>query len=429
MKTASDGSKCLLLAVVAVGLVSASSLGAEKKSWEDETVLVSRQGDQTVVRPVKGDKVLFKNKDAQLAIEWALANARTTLVQAGSYMVDDSIDAPRDGVTLIIDQGAVIEMNLDADPKTNIGFRSRLGPNAQQLAPIIYIKNRNNVRVYYFGDLVHGKKKKPAGSKQPFVQTFPVVFDGRNKQRTCGVDGGTLIATGTIHNSFLCLDSKNMKVPLVCPAPSGGDGVFCMEGCDDAAIGMVVNLAGKKGGGCGETVDLNACNSNIKIDTLIGERANEIIDCNASQADIQETISIGRSPTLFDLTPNSGNRWTSRPRATKRLTCKKLTILSGDDPAKVGLVKGRNRKNRLALVVDIGDLKTKEKPPADVEIGEVTFLADAVDVKRTITIPKLPDALPCFTVKATVEVTLKDGGKKLYTKAVEIDVRTGNVKP
>lgn len=422
MKNASAGSKRLLLVAMVIALTSASALNAAEKSWKDETVLVSKQGDQAVVRKMNNDKVLFQNKDAQLAVEWAMANARTTVVQAGKYTIDDSIDAPRNGVRLIIGQGAVIEMNLDADPKTNIGFRSRLGPNAQQLAPIIYIKDRNNVRVYYFGDLVHGKKKKPEGSKQPFVQTFPVVFDGRNKQRTCGVDGGTLVATGTIHNAFLCLDSKNMQVPLVCPAPSGGDGVFCMEGCDDGTIGMVVNLAKEKGGACGETVDLNACNSNIKIEMLIGERANEIIDCNASQADIKETVSIGRSPTLFDLTPNSGNRWTSRPRAPKRLTCKKLTVLSGDDPTKVGLVRGRNRKNRLALVVDIGDLKTKEKPPAEVKIGEVTFLAEAVDVKRTISIPKLPEALPKFDVTATVEVTLKDGAKKTYTKTVSIDI-------
>jgi hypothetical protein len=34
-----------------------------------------------------------------------------------------------------------------------------------------------------------------------------------------------------------------------------------------------------------------------------------------------------------------------------------------------------------------------------------------------------PNALPAFTVKATVEVTMKDGGKKVYNKEVEIDVR------
>ena len=434
--------KPLLLAAMVIALAGTPGWSAEKKSWEDETMLVSKQGDQTVVRKINSDKVRFQSKDAQLAVEWAMANAHTTLVQAGKYVVNDSVDVPRDGVTLIIDQGAVIEMDLDADPKTDIGFRPA---NSQQLLPIIYIKDRNSVRVYYFGDLVFGKKKKPQGSAPPFVQTFPVVFDGRgdfpmplpprdpfggNKpRRTFGIDGGTLVATGTVHNFFLCLDAKNMHVPLVCPVPSGGDAVFCMEGCENGVIGMVVNLAKEEGGQGGETVDLNACCGNITFETLIGERSHEILDCNASQADIENTVSIGRASTVFTLTPNHGARWTLNPLVPKRLTCRTLTILSGDDPAKVGLVRGRNRKNKLASVVDIGDPKTKEKPPADVKIGKVTFLADAVDVKRTITIPKLPDALPRFIVKATVEVTLKDGSRKLYTKAVEIDVRTEGGKP
>ncbi|NQT38569.1 MAG: hypothetical protein HQ581_13820, partial [Planctomycetes bacterium] len=113
----------LLLTAMIVGVLNVPNLFAAKKSWKDDTALVSKQGDQTVVRKMNGDKVLFQNKDAQLAVEWAMGNARTTLVQAGKYVVNDSVDAPRDGVTLIIGQGAVIEMNLDADPKTNIGFR------------------------------------------------------------------------------------------------------------------------------------------------------------------------------------------------------------------------------------------------------------------------------------------------------------------
>ena len=37
-------------------------------------------------------------------------------------------------------------------------------------------------------------------------------------------------------------------------------------------------------------------------------------------------------------------------------------------------------------------------------------------------IPKLPDALPKFKMKTTIEVTREDGGKKLYAKEVEIDL-------
>jgi hypothetical protein len=65
-------------------------------------------GRQTVVRPFEAHKILFQNADPQLAIEWGLANGRTALVQAGKYVISNSIDIPRDDVMLIIDQGAEI---------------------------------------------------------------------------------------------------------------------------------------------------------------------------------------------------------------------------------------------------------------------------------------------------------------------------------
>jgi len=85
MKIVNAKVKSFLLTAMVVGLMNLSSLSAAEKSWEDETVLVGKQGDQTVVRKMKGDKVLFQHKDAQLAIEWAMSNARTTVVQAGRY--------------------------------------------------------------------------------------------------------------------------------------------------------------------------------------------------------------------------------------------------------------------------------------------------------------------------------------------------------
>lgn len=78
MKNASAGSKSLVLIAMIIGLMAISSSSADEKSWKDETVLVSPRGDQTVVRSFKGKKVLFKNADPQLAIEWGLANARAT---------------------------------------------------------------------------------------------------------------------------------------------------------------------------------------------------------------------------------------------------------------------------------------------------------------------------------------------------------------
>jgi len=118
----------LLLAAMLAGMASVPSLGAGEKSWKEDTVLISPQGDQTVVRPVEGNEVLFKNADPQLAIEWGLTRARTAVVLAGKYVVSDSIDVPRDEVTLIVGPGAEISLN----PKTECTASGEVGQLARQ---------------------------------------------------------------------------------------------------------------------------------------------------------------------------------------------------------------------------------------------------------------------------------------------------------
>jgi hypothetical protein len=119
MRNTNAKSTSLLLTAVVIGLLSGSSLSAGAKSWKDETVLILPQGDQTIVRAFEGDKTLFQNADPQLAMEWALTNARTAVVLAGKYVVSESVDIPRDDVTLIIDQGAEISLNPQTEHKTD----------------------------------------------------------------------------------------------------------------------------------------------------------------------------------------------------------------------------------------------------------------------------------------------------------------------
>jgi len=366
MKNVNATLKALLLAAMIIGLVNVSILGAEKKSWKDETVLISRQGDQTVVRPFEGDKILFKNADPQLAVEWGMANARTTVVLAGQYVMSDRIDIARDDVTLIIDEGAEISLNPKTE-HTSItpGFRGRNGKLYPHPA-LIYNHGRNNVRVMCFGTL---------------VGPGPIVFDGRNEKRTCGIEGGLLLMTGSSDGSLWLIDSRRVHVPLMAP-DSGIDAVLVLEGCEDCKLGMIVNLAAKPGGQTGETVDLNSSNRGIAIDRLVGERSQEIIDCNGSHANVKEIVSVGEPRKLLCFTVRSGRRFTSRPACPDRL-----------------------------------------------DVWKATVLEDVADVRRRIEVPELPDALPRFTVKATVEVTMKDGSKKKYMKEVEIDVRDGGVKP
>ena len=370
MRNPNAKARILLLAATFAGIVNVSGLSAVAKSWEEETVLISTQRDQTVVRPVKGDKILFQNADPQLAMEWAMTNARTTLVLAGKYVVSESVDIPRDDVTLIIDRGAEISLNPQTEHKTDIGFRPA---GSHQLVPLIYNHGRDNVRVIHLGTLVHSAWS----DTQPPKQTFPIVFDGRNEKRTCGVEGGLLLVAGSAAQSFLLLDARGVHVPLLTPdSDSRMDGVLTLEGCEGCRLGMIVNLAPEPGGKTGETVDLNASNRSITIERLVGERSQEIIDMNGSHADVKEIVSVGKPQKLLCFCVGSGPRWTSRPGVADRL-----------------------------------------------DVWQAAVLEDVSDVRRRIEAPKLPDALPRFTVKATVEVTLKDGSKQEYTKEVEVDVR------
>jgi len=375
MRSMNVKSKSLLLTAMVIGLVNLPSLSAGAKSWKEDTVLISQRGDQTVVRPFEGHKTLFKNADPQLAVEWALANARTTLLLAGKYVVSDCIDIPRDDVTLIIDQNAEISLNPETEHKVDIGFRCSK-PGYWKLVPLIYNHGHDNVRVISLGTLVRSVWDDGNHAEG----TIPIVFDGRNDERTCGVEGGLLVMTGPSAHAPLLLDAQGVHVPLV--TLTGLDAAIILEGCENCNLGMIVNLASEPGGKTGETVDLNSSNRRITIERLVGERSQEIIDMNGSHADVKEMVSVGNPQKLLCFCVGSGPRWTSRPRTADRL-----------------------------------------------DVWQAAVLEDAADVRRRIEAPKLPDALPRFTVKATVEVTLKDGSKKKYTKEVDIDVRDGGIKP
>ena len=59
--------------VLAVAILTGATLAAEE-NWKNDTMLVSLRDENTAVcRAAEPDKVLFQNKDAQLAIEEAIA--------------------------------------------------------------------------------------------------------------------------------------------------------------------------------------------------------------------------------------------------------------------------------------------------------------------------------------------------------------------
>ena len=379
---------------------------AAEKSWKDQTVLVSQEGAETVVRALAGKKVLFKNADPQLAIEWAMANALTTVVLAGQYVVNDAVDIPREDVTLIIAEGAELSLNRETEDSATTF------PPHKHIVPLIW-NRRNNVRLIHFGAITRqsrapgkpgkaGKPRKAAGYKD----IYGIVFDGRGRPITSGF----LLVAGTIPHQELWMTScRNIEVPLCAPSPCTETGAFVMEGCNDCKLGMMVNLdckhkgceGGASDGRTGEVVDMNALDSGITIERIIGERCFELIDCNASQATVGELVSVGKTEHCVTLSHGCGARTVRRRNSTPVLKFKNKAIGKSD----------------VVLTLPPGSR------PQNMRVPTATILEDYASVTLKNEVPKLPDALPCFTVKSTVEVTMKDGSKKTYTRKVTIDVR------
>ena len=338
--------------------------------WKQETAIVSKQKNETVVKRIDGEAVLFKHSDPQLSIEWSLANNINTIVLGGEYILNDRVDVPRAGVNLIVDNEAIFKLNPETK-HTTISFKASK-PDYWGMIPLIYNKGHNDVQVLMFGTLVKYRWETEDRGRQ----TFPIMFDGRNDNGDCGIIGGTMLVTGTATDSFWLVDSSHIKVPVVA-LDTGPGASLVLEGCEDCELGMIVNLSPEQGGKTGETIDLNSRSIDITIERLIGERSNEIIDCNESHVIVDEVVSVGVPQKLFGRGPVSGPRFTDRRSfGTRSLDVKKTTIL--DNATKVELIH-----------------KT----------------------------PNLPADLPVFDVTTVVKVTLKNGNQREYKKSVKFDLR------
>lgn len=340
-----------------------------RADWKKDCVLVSKDGGETVVRHPGSEKVLFKNTDPQLAIEWGMKNVKTTVLLEGEHLVSDRLDVPRDGVTLIVDKGAVLKLNPDTK-HSSIDFKSR-NAGYWQMVPMIYNKGHDDFRVLIFGTLEKFKWE----TKEKGKQTLPVMYDGRNEKGDCGLSGGMMVMTGRAVDSLWLVDSAKVQVPLLTLDTAPG-AALVLEGCEDCHLGTIASVAPKPGGKTAETIDLNSRSIDITIERLIGERSWEIIDCNESHVVIDEVVSVGPAGKLFGRGPVSGPRFTDRAGFGSR----------------------------------------------SLDVRKTTILRNATGAKLIHQVPELPESLPKFTVKTVVEVTLESGEKRRYEKVVDIDL-------
>ena len=356
----------LLLSFV-ITLMTSSCLHA---AWQGDTVLIQKEGNSTVVKHPGDNKTLFKDTDPQLAIEWGLKTVTNTVILGGTYVVSDRIDIPRPGVTLIVDQHATLRLNPESTHST-IDFKSR-NAGYWQMLPMIYNKGHDNVRILMFGTLEKWKTENRDNGKQ----TLPIMFDGRNKKGICGLSGGVMMVTGHATDSFWLVDSARVHIPVIALETNPG-AALVLEGCEDCHLGLIASISPTRSGNTAETVDLNSRNIDITIERLVGERSQEIIDCNESHVIVEDVISIGSPRKMFGRGPVSGPRYTDRRSFGSR----------------------------------------------SLDVRNATVLENAVGSRLIHKVPQLPDALPAFTVQTTVEVTLTSDQTKLYTRKVAFDLR------
>jgi len=358
---------CLVLLILCVFAFTFSvyaDTSEEKK--EPDVLLVSLDNNEAVAQKPSSDEVLFRNADPQLTVEWALANARTTVMLAGNYRIQDRIDIPRDDVTLIIDQKAVLGLATDAKcTSPEPGFRGRDG-RRYPIRVLVYNKLRQGVRVYYFGEV--------AKDQNPIM---PVIYDGRRKEGGIGIHCGEFITTSPYMRHQCFFVDVRMDIPLFA-RQAGNESPITIEGGVYCRVGFAAALAAEPGGKTGEVVDLNSNNFDTHIDTVVGERSYEIVDSNASSTLVKNMISIGKPQKLLSCTYHSGPRLTTRPLYAQ---------------------------DRVALNVESIQVFDKVK-----------------DVKLRNEIPKFPEALPEFTIKTTIEMTMEDGSKEEIKRDTKVDV-------
>ncbi len=355
-----------LLLSFAFTLTATSCLQA---AWQNDTVLIQKEGNSTVVKHPGDNKTLFKNTDSQLAIEWGLKTVTHTIILGGEYVISDRIDIPRPGVTLVVDQHATLRLNPEST-HTTIDFKSR-NAGYWQMLPMIYNKGHDDVQILMFGTL----EKWKIESKDNGKQTLPIMFDGRNEKGNCGLSGGVMMVTGHATDSFWLVDSARVHVPIVALDTNPGASLV-LEGCEDCHLGLIASISPTKGGNTAETIDLNSRNIDITIERLVGERSQEIIDCNESHVIVEDVISIGSPRKMFGRGPISGPRYTNRRSFGSR----------------------------------------------SLDVRNTTILENAVGSRLIHEVPRFPDALPAFTVQTTVEIALPNNQKKHYVRKAAFDL-------
>ena len=90
----------LFVVSILVGCAGVSTVRGAEAS--EACVLVSSDGDVVRAVSAKTKETLFENSDAKKVIDWAVNNADVTILEPGTYTVNEAVRISRSGTSLII---------------------------------------------------------------------------------------------------------------------------------------------------------------------------------------------------------------------------------------------------------------------------------------------------------------------------------------
>ncbi len=300
------------LLVVAVLGGSTPCLAAERDpSYPRLTVVKAKEGDALTVRAPEEGRVR-RFREAERAIEWGLAHTRTMVVSEGRYGLTGRVEIPRPRVTLIIGKDATLRVADDADLAD---WPVLEGAQDDLFRQLLYNRGHDGVRIVNVGLLV----APPVSRDKPRHNSSAAIwFDGCQGGGS-GIDGGLVYSPGAIEgegygHAVAIHDAERVRVPFVY-GKSIDQAVLWLEGCRRCSVGTVVNLAAATEEG--ETVDMNAWNEHVVIDTVVGvgprPGADQVLDVNASPDNlVNQVVGVRGTKNMVSVSSGAGMRFSER---------------------------------------------------------------------------------------------------------------------
>ncbi|MEF8787572.1 MAG: hypothetical protein V5A84_00750 [Planctomycetota bacterium] len=250
----------LMLVVMSLP-VKAAGPPEESGEFIFDTIFVNRGPDKDHISAFKDSNYrnevkVHEHYIAQNTIQWALDNARVTVITDGQYKISHPITIKKPGTRLVIGPKATIQ-GTDTLPRR---------------MSVIEVNRANDVQIFVLGTL-----KGNAG--------VGVQFNGQSGGDS-GIDGGMIFGSGQLKNvraGYWLVDTANVKIPLAV-SENPLYAVTGMEGAHDTEIGTVAQMTSgvyKDG----STVDITMNNKRVNIQHVFGpspDRKDKVVHVNNS---------------------------------------------------------------------------------------------------------------------------------------------------